>query len=294
MEDALTLVLAGISVGSVYALIAIGLNLTYWTTRTMNFGQGSVMMLGAMMTALLVAGGVIDALAALISLMVIAVIMVFTEVFTVRPALKIGGSMGWAVSTLGVGIILQGVAAKYFGSQAVAFPDMVFSAQDYVEVFGVRIALQYLAILVLSVALVALLELLLRRTVWGRAMRAVSMDADLAAVAGIPVRPIVVGSYVASGLLAGIAGMLIAQTGGTVDPAFGFDLMIFGFVAAVLGGIGSSSGALVGGLLLGVIEKLVGGYVSTAAAHGIAFALLVVVLVARPQGLFGQREVVKV
>lgn len=294
MEDALTLVLAGISVGSVYALIAIGLNLTYWTTRTMNFGQGSVMMLGAMMTALLVAGGVIDALAALISLMVIAVIMVFTEVFTVRPALKIGGSMGWAVSTLGVGIILQGVAAKYFGSQAVAFPDMVFSAQDYVEVFGVRIALQYLAILVLSVALVALLELLLRRTVWGRAMRAVSMDADLAAVAGIPVRPIVVGSYIASGLLAGIAGMLIAQTGGTVDPAFGFDLMIFGFVAAVLGGIGSSSGALVGGLLLGVIEKLVGGYVSTAAAHGIAFALLVVVLVARPQGLFGQREVVKV
>jgi branched-chain amino acid transport system permease protein len=260
----------------------------------MNFGQGSVMMLGAMMTALLVAGGVIDALAALISLMVIAVIMVFTEVFTVRPALKIGGSMGWAVSTLGVGIILQGVAAKYFGSQAVAFPDMVFSAQDYVEVFGVRFALQYLAILVLSVALVALLELLLRRTVWGRAMRAVSMDADLAAVAGIPVRPIVLGSYIASGLLAGIAGMLIAQTGGTVDPAFGFDWMIFGFVAAVLGGIGRSSGALVGGLVLGVIEKLVGGYVSTAAAHGIAFALLVVVLVVRPQGLFGQREVVKV
>ncbi|MBN9560267.1 MAG: branched-chain amino acid ABC transporter permease [Alphaproteobacteria bacterium] len=294
MEDALTLILAGISVGSVYALIAIGLNLTYWTTRTMNFGQGSVMMLGAMMTAVLVAGGVIDALAALASLVVIAAIMVFTEVFTVRPALKIGGSMGWAVSTLGVGIILQGVAAKYFGSQAVAFPDMVFSAQDYVEVFGVRFALQYLAILVLSVALVALLELLLRRTVWGRAMRAVSMDADLAAVAGIPVRPIVLGSYIASGLLAGIAGMLIAQTGGTVDPAFGFDLMIFGFVAAVLGGIGSSSGALLGGLVLGVIEKLVGGYVSTAAAHGIAFALLVVVLVARPQGLFGQREVVKV
>jgi branched-chain amino acid transport system permease protein len=294
MEDALTLVLAGISVGSVYALIAIGLNLTYWTTRTMNFGQGSVMMLGAMMTAVLVANGVLDALAALVSLAVIAVIMVFTEVYTVRPALKIGGSMGWAVSTLGVGIILQGVAAKYFGSQAVAFPDMVFSAQDYVEIFGVRFALQYLAILVLSVALVALLELLLRRTVWGRAMRAVSMDADLAAVAGIPVRPIVLGSYIASGLLAGVAGMLIAQTGGTVDPGFGFDLMIFGFVAAVLGGIGSSSGALVGGLTLGVIEKLVGGYVSTAAAHGIAFALLVVVLVARPQGLFGHREVVKV
>ena len=294
MEFGLALVLAGISVGSVYGLIAIGLNLTYWTTRTMNFGQGSVMMLCAMLTAVLVGTGMADALAALIALAVIVVVMVFTETCAVRPALKIGGSMGWAVSTLGVGIIMQGVAALYFGSQAVAFPDMIFTAQDFISIFGARFALQYVAIIVTAIALVVALEAVLRLTVWGRAMRAVSMDADLAAVQGIPVRAIVLLSYIVSGLLAGIAGILVAQIGGTVDPAFGFDLMIFGFVAAVLGGIGSSVGALTGGVLVGLIEKLVGGYISTSAGHGIVFCLLILMLVARPQGLFGERDIVKV
>ena len=107
-------------------------------------------------------------------------------------------------------------------------------------------------------------------------------------------RAIVLLSYIASGLLAGIAGILVAQIGGTVDPAFGFDLMIFGFVAAVLGGIGSSVGALTGGVLVGLIEKLVGGYISTSAGHGIVFCLLILMLVARPQGLFGERDIVKV
>lgn len=294
MEDFLTLLLAGVSVGSVYGLIAIGLNLTFWTTRTMNFGQGSVMMLCAIITATLVGIGWAHALAALAALAVIVVLMVFTEMYTVRPALKVEGSMGWAVSTLGVGIVLQGVAALWFGSQAVAFPDMIFSAVDDVVIFGVHVSLQYIAVLVLALLLVVVFELLVRGTAWGRAMRAVSMDADLAAVAGIPVRAIVLGSYIASGVLAGISGILVAQIGGTVDPAFGFELVIFGFVAAVLGGMGSTHGALIGGIVAGVMQQMVGGYISTAAQHGMAFALLVVILVVRPQGLFGEREIVKV
>ena len=202
--------------------------------------------------------------------------------------------MGWAVSTLGVGIVLQGVAALYFGSQAVAFPDMIFSAMDDVVIFDVHVSLQYIAVMVLALLLVIVFELLVRGTVWGRAMRAVSMDADLAAVAGIPVRAIVLGSYIASGVLAGISGILVAQIGGTVDPAFGFELVIFGFVAAVLGGMGSTPGALIGGVVTGVLQQMVGGYVSTAAQHGMAFALLVLILVVRPQGLFGEKEIVKV
>ena len=107
-----SLLLAGISVGAVYALIALGLNLTFWTTKTMNFGQGSLMMLCAMLTATLVGIGWVHALAAIAALLLIIVLMVFTETYTVRPALKIEGSMGWAVSTLGVGIVLQGITAK--------------------------------------------------------------------------------------------------------------------------------------------------------------------------------------
>jgi branched-chain amino acid transport system permease protein len=289
-----SLVLAGISVGAVYALIALGLNLTFWTTRTLNFGQGSLMMLCAMLTVFLSSQGIGMALAVTGSLLAVAALGVFIERWTVRPALKAGhGSMGWVVSTLGFGIFLQGMAAKYFGSQAVAFPDVVFSAQDNVTLFGQYVSLQYLVVLAVAVVLILLLELFVRKTVWGQAVHAVSLDPELALVQGMPVRLIILGSFVLSSALAGIAGVLIAQIGGTVDPAFGFDLVLLGFVAAVLGGMGSSLGALAGGLLVGVISKLVGGYVSTAAEHGIAFALLMLALAVRPQGLFGRPEVSK-
>ena len=288
-----SLVLAGISVGAVYALVALGLNLTFWTTRALNFGQGSLMMLCAMLTVYLAAQGVALLLAVLGALALIAALGMFIERYTVRPALRGAGSMGWVVSTLGFGIFLQGVAAKWFGSQAVAFPDILFSAQDYVSVFGQYVSLQYLLVLVVAVALILLLEFFVRKTVWGQAVHAVSLDPELATVQGMPVRWIILGSFVASSLLAGVAGILIAQIGGTVDPAFGFDLVLLGFVAAVFGGMGSSIGALVGGLVVGLISKLVGGYISTAAEHAIAFALLMAMLALRPQGLFGRPEVSK-
>jgi branched-chain amino acid transport system permease protein len=251
------------------------------------------MMLCAMLTVYLAAQGLALFLAVLGALAIIAGLGMFIERYTVRPALKGSGSMGWVVSTLGFGIFLQGVAAKWFGSQAVAFPDILFSAQDYVSVFGQYVSLQYLVVLVVAVALILLLELFVRKTVWGQAVHAVSLDPELATVQGMPVRWIILGSFVASSLLAGIAGILIAQIGGTVDPAFGFDLVLLGFVAAVFGGMGSSIGALVGGLVVGLISKLVGGYVSTAAEHAIAFALLMAMLALRPQGLFGRPEVSK-
>ncbi|NOG74000.1 branched-chain amino acid ABC transporter permease [Roseicella sp. DB1501] len=289
-----SLLLAGISVGAVYALIALGLNLTFWTTKTLNFGQGSLMMLCAMLTVFISSQGVAITLAVVGSLAVVAALGMFIERWTVRPSLQSsGGSMGWVVSTLGFGIFLQGMAAKCFGSQAVAFPDVVFNAQDFVTLFGQYISLQYLVVLAVAVALILAFELFIRRTVWGQAVHAVSLDPELALVQGIPVRRLILGSFMLSSILAGVAGVLIAQIGGTVDPAFGFDLVLLGFVAAVLGGMGSSLGALAGGLLVGVISKLVGGYVSTAAEHGIAFALLMLALAVRPQGLFGRPEVSK-
>jgi branched-chain amino acid transport system permease protein len=293
-EFLFSLLLAGISVGAVYALIALGLNLTFWTTKTLNFGQGSLMMLCAMLTVFLSSQGIAIALAVLGSLVVVAALGMFIERWTVRPALRASGSsMGWVVSTLGFGIFLQGMAAKYFGSQAMAFPDVVFTAQDYVTIFGQYVSLQYLVVLAVAVALILALEFFVRKTVWGQAVHAVSQDPELALVQGVPVRRLVLGSFMLSSVLAGVAGVLIAQIGGTVDPAFGFDLVLLGFVAAVLGGMGSSLGALAGGLVVGIISKLVGGYISTAAEHGIAFALLMLALAIRPQGLFGKPELSK-
>lgn len=294
MDFFLSLVLAGVSVGSIYALIALGLNMTFWTTRTLNFGQGSLMMLCAMLTAYASSRGLNLAVAVLIGLATIGVLGIFIERFTIRPALKIEGSMGWVVATLGFGTFLQGVAAKYFGSQAVAFPEVLFSASDVITIFGQPVALQFIIIIVLAVVLIIGLELFLRRTIWGQVIRAVSFDPELGRIQGMPVRQIILLSFVASALLAGMAGILIAQIGGTVDPAFGFDLVLLGFVAAVLGGMGSSIGALAGGIVVGVLSKLVGGYISTAAEHGIAFALLMLMLAVRPQGFFARAEAVKV
>jgi branched-chain amino acid transport system permease protein len=175
----------------------------------------------------------------------------------------------------------------------VAFPEVLFKAQDVFVIGGQNVSMQYLAVFCISVLLIVVLETLTRRTVLGTAIQGIAQDIELAVVQGLPVNLIVSGSFVLSSFLAGVAGILVAQIGGTVDPAFGFELVLSGFVAAVLGGMGSSAGALLGGIILGITSKLVGGYVSTAAEHGIAFALLVLMLAIRPQGLFGRAEVSK-
>jgi branched-chain amino acid transport system permease protein len=294
MNFAIGLILGGISVGAVYALIALGLNLTFLTTRTLNFGQGSLMMLAAVSAVLFAAGGMNLYAALLLGFVLVGVVAALTEAIAIRPIARLGGSMGWVVTTLGVGIFLQGFVAKFFGSQALAFPSFLFSPRDYVSILGVRLSAQYLVILVIALVLVIAFEFFLKRTAWGRALQAVAIDPDLASVMGIPVRRVVLLSFIGSGVLAGVAGVLVAQITGTVDAAFGFNLLILGFVAAVLGGIGNTWGALLGGLFLGVTEKLVGGYVSTAAEQGIAFALLMVALALRPEGLLGEKEFVKV
>ena len=293
MDFFISLVIAGASVGSVYALVAVGLNLTFWTTKTLHFGQGAVMMLSAMSTALLVRHGFSEIVSIVLALALVGLMGVVVERIAVRPALKTTGSMGWVIATLGFGIVLQGMTARFFGSQAVAFPEVLFKVQDAVVIGGQNVSMQYLAVFCISVLLIVVLETLTRRTVLGTAIQGIAQDIELAVVQGLPVNLIVSGSFVLSGILAGIAGILVAQIGGTVDPAFGFELVLSGFVAAVLGGMGSSAGALLGGIILGITSKLVGGYISTAAEHGIAFALLVLMLAIRPQGIFGRAEVNK-
>ena len=293
MDFFLSLVIAGASVGSVYALVAVGLNLTFWTTKTLHFGQGAVMMLSAMSTALLVRHGFSEIVSIVLALALVGLMGVVVERIAVRPALKTTGSMGWVIATLGFGIVLQGMTARFFGSQAVAFPEVLFKVQDVAVIGGQNVSMQYLAVFCISVLLIVVLETLTRCTVLGTAIQGIAQDIELAVVQGLPVNLIVSGSFVLSGILAGIAGILVAQIGGTVDPAFGFELVLSGFVAAVLGGMGSSAGALLGGIILGITGKLVGGYVSTAAEHGIAFALLVLMLAIRPQGIFGRAEVNK-
>ena len=293
MDFFLSLVIAGASVGAVYALIAVGLNFTFWTTKTLNFGQSALMMICAMSTAVLSSRGWALWAAAMLAVAIVAAVGIMVERLAVRPALKTAGSLGWVISTLGFGILLQGIMAKLFGSQPLPFPELLFKVSDIANIGGHPLSMQYAAIFVVSVTTIVLLEALMRYTVLGTAVRAIAQDPELGAVQGLPVHWIVSGSFVASSVMAGIAGLLVSQIGGTIEPAFGFELVLMGFVAAVIGGMGNSMGALIGGIGVGILGKLVGGYISSAAEHGIAFAVLVVMLALRPQGIFGTTEVSK-
>ena len=293
MDFFLSLVIAGASVGAVYALIAVGLNFTFWTTKTLNFGQSALMMICAMSTAVLSSRGWALWAASMLAVAIVAAVGILVERLAVRPALKTAGSLGWVISTLGFGILLQGIMAKLFGSQPLPFPELLFKVSDIVNVGGHPVSMQFAAIFVVSVTTIVLLEALMRYTVLGTAVRAIAQDPELGAVQGLPVHWIVSGSFVASSVMAGIAGLLVSQIGGTIEPAFGFELVLMGFVAAVIGGMGNSMGALIGGIGVGILGKLVGGYISSAAEHGIAFAVLVVMLALRPQGIFGTTEVSK-
>jgi branched-chain amino acid transport system permease protein len=291
---ALQLIFAGVCIGATYALIAIGLTLTFWTTRTMNFGQGSLLMVAAVTATTLMSARLPAYLAVPVALLLSTVLMILVERIAIRPLSRTGESMGWIVATLGFGLLLQGIVARFLGSQAIMFPSLVFGPLDFVKMAGVRVSAQYLTVLVLSVGLVCVMEAFIHSTRWGRAVRAVAHDSEAAAVAGVPVRGVVVASFAVSGALAGLAGILISQITGTVEPQFGFNLVILGFVAAVFGGMGSISGALIGGIVLGVAEELAGGFISTAFGDAMAFAVLMAILAVRPQGLFGRRDIVKV
>ncbi|ARK29732.1 branched-chain amino acid ABC transporter permease [Halalkalibacter krulwichiae] len=294
MQFLLELLFMGVCVGAAYSLIAHGFNLTFWTMKVVNFAHGPFIMFCSMLILTFALHGMPLLFAVFLGLVIISLLGVVLERVSVSPLVKNPTSMGWVVSTLGMGIFLQALATKVWGAQAISFPDIIFTSTDYISVFGVQLSAQYLLVLVVSIGIMILLEVIMNRTIWGKAMKGVAHDAKLARLLGINSKLVVSLSFLLSALLAGIAGTLIAPIYGAINPAFGMNLMVLGFVAVVLGGIGNSKGALIGGLSLGVIEKLVGGYISTAAEHGVAFAILILILAIKPEGIFGKKVVEKV
>ena len=293
MEFFLLLAFAGLSQGAIYTLIAHGFNVTYSTLKVVNFAHGSFLMIAVMLSLAAFRASLPLPLALGIGMCATAAMAGLLELVAIRPVLRQPGGMGWVVSTLGAAITLQSLAALIWGTQAMAFPAVVFDSTDYVAIAGTRLSLQLVMIFVVATAVMLLLEWVVRYTVWGKILRATSFDPDAALLKGIPVQAVVTASFVLSGGLAGLAGVLIAPISG-IEPAFGLNLMIKGFVAAVIGGMGSSLGAFVGGMVVGLTELMVGGYFSSAWRDGVVFLLLIAMLMFRPRGLFGKRPEVKV
>lgn len=293
MDFFLQLLFAGISQGAIYALIAYGFNVTFWTLKVVNFAHGSCLMIAVMLSLQVHQLGAPIAVATMCGIAATAGLVGILERVAVRPVMGRGNAMGWVVSTLGAGIVLQALATLIWGTQARAFPSILFESTDYVQWLGVQVSLQLVLIVLTAIAAMAVLETVVRFTLWGKVLRATAFDPESARLRGIPVQRVVTVSFVVSGALAGLAGVLVAPVSG-IDPGFGLNLMIKGFVAAVVGGLGSSVGAMAGGLVVGIIELFVGGYVSSQLRNGVVFALLLAVLMLRPSGLLGYKAVVKV
>ncbi len=285
--------ISGIGLGSMYGLMALGFYITYAVSATVNFAQGSSMMLGAVLCFTFAQTLHLPmALAILLALLLCALYGLLVEFIAVRPFAS-RGSNAWLMSTVALGIVLDNLVMHTFGKEPRSLPSTL--AQTPVELGGVNLGVYPLQLLipVLGLALAALLHMVARRTRWGTAMLAVVQNRAAAQLMGIPIRRVVALAFALSALLAGIAGVLIAplfNDNADMGTLFG----IKAFAVAILGGITSAWGVMLAGLLFGVAEALITATMGSGYTQIITFALVIAVLALRPNGLFGRAKVRKV
>lgn len=298
--------ISGLAVGSAYALVALGFSVTFTTTKTLNFSHGEFVSAGAFigMSVLFLAlgkpltsttfGGVqpgagTQLLALLAALAGMGAIGWLLFVFGVRPFARRPG-MAWVMSTLGFGVILQSIGLAIWGPKPVVVPSPV--GDDVVRLAGVGVRPQEL--LMLAVALVVMLAFdhVMRRTMIGKAMRAVAHNPSVASLMGIHVTRMMVGAFVVSSALAGLSGFMLAPIA-QASLFMGLAVGLKGFSAAMIGGLNNARGCVIGGFLLGVLESFVNLW-SAQWREVAIFALVILVLAFRPNGLFGTKLVEKV
>ena len=285
--------ISGLGLGSMYGLMALGFYITYAVSATVNFAQGSSMMLGAVLCFTFAQTmGLPMALAIVLALALCALYGLLVEFIAVRPFAS-RGSNAWLMSTVALGIVLDNLVLHTFGKEPRSLPSAL--AQTPVELGGLSLGVYPLQLLipVLGLALAALLHVVARRTRWGTAMLAVVQNRAAAQLMGIPIKRVVALAFALSALFAGIAGVLIAPLF-KVNADMGTLFGVKAFAVAILGGITSAWGVMLAGLLFGVAEALITATMGSGYTQIITFALVIAVLALRPNGLFGRAEVRKV
>lgn len=293
------LVVSGVAVGMIYGVIAFGYQLTFATSRTLNFGQGEALMLGALVgltTMNFLVGQAIGNLWAY--LLMLPAVLAFgaaqgavVEWLGVRQAIKAKSEAGWIMATIALGIIFRNMAENIWGHDALRFPSPLPEAS--LSFGGVRIQPMEIAVVVGALALMLAVEAFNRLTIYGKAVVATANDRDAAGLMGIDTGRVITFSYALSSMSAAFAGVLVAPvtlTGAGMGAALGLKA----FAVAIIGGINSGVGVVAGGLILGVVETLTGYYVSTGYKDVPGLALLLLVLSIKPSGLFGKAAIKKV
>ncbi|UOM33894.1 branched-chain amino acid ABC transporter permease [Acuticoccus sp. I52.16.1] len=282
----------GLGLGAMYGLLALGFYVTYVVSNTVNFAQGSTMMLGAVVCfTMWVTFGWPVPLAILVALAAATLWGLVVERVAVRPFVK-RGSDAWLMATVALGLVIDNAVLFTFGRDPRGMPPTPLTAETFTA-FGVRIQPQQVLIPVVGLALAALLTLFFRRTRHGLAMMAVVQNEAAARLMGINVAMVVSGAYALSGFFAGVAGILIAPLF-TVSSTMGTLFGIKAFAVAILGGITNPWGVMLAGLIYGLAEALITALFGSTYTQITTFALVVVALAARPDGLFGRAEVKKV
>jgi branched-chain amino acid transport system permease protein len=283
-------ILTGLGLGSMYGLLALGFYITYSVSSTVNFAQGSSMMLGAVFayTFSVTLGWPLLPAAAL-ALALCALYGVIVELVAVRPFAR-RGSNAWLMATVALGIVADNAVLFTFGKEPRGFPMLVGGS---LQISGINVSYLQLAIPAVGLSLAAALSLFSRKTRYGKAMLAVVQNPDAARLMGINVPLVICAAYAVSTLLAGVAGIMIAPLA-NVHSDMGTLFGLKAFAVAILGGITSAWGVMLAGLMFGVAEALITAFLGSGYTQIITFALVIVALAVMPNGLFGRAEVKKV
>jgi branched-chain amino acid transport system permease protein len=304
MDTFLQQLINGLVLGSVYALVALGYTMVYGILELINFAHGEVTMIGAMV-ALTVIGALVGAHVDLPGIVIVLIgvlaaipacmLLGFTiERVAYRP-LRNAPRLASLITAIGVSILLQNLAMIIWGRQYISFPPIL--PRTTYHLGGATISVLQIFILVLSLVIMAALVALVQKTKLGRAMRATAQAPQVAGLMGVNINSIISLTFIIGSAIAAIAGVMVSAYYGVAHYYMGFLLGLKAFTAAVLGGIGNLAGAMLGGLLLGVIESMGAGYIGdiTGGFMGsnyqdvFAFFVLILVLVLRPSGLLGER-----
>jgi branched-chain amino acid transport system permease protein len=279
-------VISGLSTGSVYALVALGLALIYRSTRILNFAHGDVATAGTFIAFGLLGLNLPLAPAFILALFSgAALAMLFYFLVLVPAQRREATQLGQIILTLGLGLILQGLTSYFGGTEIQSFPFFLSDTKTY-RILGVVISQLSLGTLVLGLLASLLFYALVQKTRPGLAMRATSENLPAAQTMGIPTRRILALSWGLASILGVLAGLFLAPAL-LLDPFFMLEPFLKGFAAAILGGLNSLPGAIVGGLILGVAESLAGGFISIAFKNTLPFLIIILVLLVRPEGLLG-------
>ncbi|HYS49343.1 MAG TPA: branched-chain amino acid ABC transporter permease [Xanthobacteraceae bacterium] len=287
MADVLQLLVAGLATGAIYTLAAIGFTLLWQTSQTINFAQGEFVMVPAFFVLVAMNAGLpfwaAIALGVLASLIVLGVLF---KQLMVDPMIR-HGVLPLVIATIALGLLLKEGVKEFYGAEAQPFPPL--AADVNVSIAGASVAVQSLVVLAVAVVAVATLQLFLNRTRTGRSMQATAQNPAVARILGIPVERMILFTFLINAALTALASIL-------VTPIYlakftnGEWLGLYAFIAAIVGGFNQVRGAILGGLLLGVVDNFAAAYLSAAYRSALPLLILIVVILFRPQGLLGRLE----